>query len=88
MMNDVTGVEDIQTSNAMVEVLDSVPTEIDPMANMDPRQMIREIGKFNPKWANNLWYKLCNKAGDIKTLGDTSYIVSPRGNWVKQLPAN
>ena len=52
--------------------------------SFDPEKMIREIGKFNPKFANTLWYKLKNQPGTIKVVDGEKYIVSPKGSWVKE----
>ena len=51
--------------------------------DFDPFKMIHEIGKFNPKFANQLWYKLQNQPGTIKVVDGEKYIVSPKGSWVK-----
>ena len=94
MNSNPTGVEDMleltqddvyqPISDTSIEA--KAPGKLDQ--TMDYVKMIKEIGKFNPIWANNLWYKLHNQPGQIKTVGDTNYIVSPRGNWVKQLQTN
>jgi hypothetical protein len=93
MMTNVTGVEDIvevpQTDvYAEPLVVKPVTDTMSALDNMDPVKMIHDIGKFNPTWANTLWYKLNNQPGQVKTIGETNYIVSPRGNWVKQLRTN
>ena len=90
MNSDITGVEDILELAQDDVYTASIPVEqsVDALDNMDPVKMIHEIGKFNPTWANTLWYKLNNQPGQVKTIGETNYIVSPRGNWVKQLQTN
>ena len=74
--------EDIYTMGLTGDDLtDAVASE--PDRQFDPVTMIREIGKFNPAMANNLWYKLNNKPGSIKEVAGEKYIVSPKGSWIK-----
>lgn len=82
---------DIETMALTADMLDeavagmTVPTYSPTQADkFDPVKLIQNIGQYNPRFANKLWYKYNNSPGQIKTLGDTKYIVSPKGSWIKQ----
>lgn len=56
-----------------------------PNTTIDPRKFIMSVFAHDPKLGAKLWYHQNNPAGKSITLRDgTSYVVSPKGPWVKQ----